>query len=129
MEFFTIGVYNSTEKEYFDKLIHLPPLFLGCDYVVRASGQSMARVISHGDAIGLVKLNNWFEFLPFGEVYAIVTRDDYRMIKIITEGKSDDTYTLISKPTEGKKDEFPPQQIKKDSVLSIFKVQVSSHLF
>ena len=105
------------------------PFFLGCDYVVRASGQSMARVISHGDAIGLVKLNNWFEFLPFGEVYAIVTRDDYRMIKIITKGESDDGYTLISKPTEDKKDEFPPQQIKKDSVLSIFKVQASSHLF
>lgn len=105
------------------------PFFKGCDYVVRASGQSMAKVIAHGDAVGLKKLNNWREFFPFGEVYAIVTTDDIRTIKVITKGETDETYTLISKPTESKKDEFPPQQIKRNSILSIFKVQASSHLF
>ncbi len=105
------------------------PFFRGCDYVVRASGQSMAKVIAHGDAIGLVELHNWREFFPFGEIYAIVTKDNYRMIKIITKGETDDTYTLISKPSYNKRDEFPPQQIKKDSILHLFKVQASSHLF
>jgi len=105
------------------------PFFKGCDYVVRASGQSMAKVIAHGDAVGLKKLNNWREFFPFGEVYAIVTNDDIRTIKVITKGETEDTYTLISKPTDSKKDEFPPQQIKRSSILSIFKVQASSHLF
>ena len=105
------------------------PFFKGCDYVVRASGQSMAKVICHGDAIGLVKVNNWQEFFPFGEIYAIVTIDNFRMIKVITKGDTDGFYTLISKPTDSKKDEFPPQQIKKTSILAIFKVQASSHLF
>lgn len=105
------------------------PFFKGCDYVVRASGQSMAKVISHGDAIGLIKVENWQDFFPFGEIYAIVTKDGFRMIKVITKGDFEDTYTLISKPTESKKDEFPPQQIKKSIILSIFKVQASSHLF
>lgn len=105
------------------------PFFKGCDYVVRASGQSMAKVICHGDAIGLVKINNWKEFFPFGEIYAIVTNDGFRMVKVITKGETDETYTLISKPSDSKKDEFPPQQIKKGSILSIFKVQASSHLY
>lgn len=105
------------------------PFFKGCDYVVRASGQSMAKVISHGDAIGLIKIENWRDFFPYGEIYAIVTVDGFRLIKIITKGETEDTYTLISKPTDSKKDEFPPQQIKKSSILSIFKVQASSHLF
>lgn len=105
------------------------PFFRGCDYVVRASGQSMAKLISHGDAIGLIKVNNWKDFFPFGEIYAIVTVDNFRMIKIITKGESDDYYTLISKPTDSKKEEFPPQQLKKSTILSIFKVQASSHLF
>ncbi|MDI6034025.1 helix-turn-helix transcriptional regulator [Flavobacterium sp. LB2P84] len=105
------------------------PFFRGCDCVVRNSGQSMAKLISHGDAIGLVKINNWMEFFPFGEVYAIVTDDGFRMVKIITEGKTDDTYTLVSKPTESKKEDFPPQQIKKSSISAIFRVQASSHLF
>lgn len=105
------------------------PFFIGCDMVVRNSGQSMAKLIAHGDAVGLVRIENWREFFPLGEVYAIVTRNNFRMIKIITEGKDDEHYTLLSKPTDSKKDEFPPQQIKKESILQIFKVQASSHLF
>lgn len=105
------------------------PFFKGCDYVVRNSGQSMAKLIAHGDAIGLVNINNWKEFFPFGEVYAIVTNDGFRMVKIITKGETEQTYTLISKPMDSKKDDFPPQQIKKTSIISIFKVQASSHLF
>jgi len=105
------------------------PFFKDCNYVVRASGQSMAKVIAHGDAIGLTKINNWQEFFPFGEIYAIVTKDNFRMIKVITKGETEDTYTLLSKPTDNKKNDFPPQQIRKDLILSIFKVQASSHLF
>jgi hypothetical protein len=36
--------------------------FKGCGYVVRASGQSMAKFICHGDAIGLIKVKNWKDF-------------------------------------------------------------------
>jgi DNA-binding XRE family transcriptional regulator len=105
------------------------PFFFGCDLVVRNSGQSMAKLICHGDAVGLVKINDWQDFFPLGEVYAIVTKNNFRMIKIITKGDDKNHYTLISKPTDSKKDEFPPQQIKIDSILHIFKVQASSHLF
>lgn len=122
-----VAVENYTQKEPNSYISH--PFFEGCDYVVRASGQSMAKVICHGDAIGLIKINNWTEFFPFGEIYAIVTNDNFRMIKVITKGETNDTFTLISKPTDSKKDEFPPQQIKKSNILSIFKVQASSHLF
>lgn len=121
-----VVVENNNQVEPTSYINH--PFFKGCDYVVRASGQSMAKVIAHGDAVGLKKLNNWREFFPFGEVYAIVT-DDIRTIKVITKGETEETYTLISKPTDSKKEEFPPQQIKKSSILSIFKVQASSHLF
>lgn len=122
-----ITVENNNQVEPTSYINH--PFFKGCDYVVRASGQSMAKVISHGDAIGLIKIENWKDFFPFGEIYAIVTNDNFRMIKVITKGETEDTYTLISKPTDSKKDDFPPQQIKKISISAIFKVQASSHLF
>lgn len=127
---FTAGflpLENNTQTKPDSYITH--PFFKGCDYVVRASGQSMAKVISHGDAIGLIKVENWHEFFPFGEIYAIVTKDGFRMIKVITKGEAEDYFTLISKPTESKKEEFPPQQIKKSLILAIFKVQASSHLF
>lgn len=122
-----VMVEKSNKKEPTSYINH--PFFDGCDYVVRASGQSMAKAIAHGDAIGLIKIKNWMDFLPFGEIYAIVTNDDFRMIKVITKGETEDCFTLISKPTFNKKDEFPPQQIKKSSILLVFKVQASSHLF
>jgi hypothetical protein len=105
------------------------PFFKNCDLVVRASGQSMAKLIKHGDAIGLTRIENWFEFIPMGEIYAIVTKNNFRMIKIITKGESEGNYTLISKPSESKKNEFPPQQIKKNLILHIYKVQASATLY
>lgn len=105
------------------------PFFKGCDFIVRASGQSMAKVIKHGDAIGLVKIDGWQDFIPLGEIYAIVTKNGFRMIKIITKGETKESYTLLSKPSDNKKEEFPPQQIDKNQILTIYKVQASSHLF
>lgn len=105
------------------------PFFSGCDFIVRASGQSMAKVIKHGDMIGLIQIETWREFIPMGEIYAIVTDNGFRMIKIITMGADKEHFTLISKPTDSKKDEFPDQEISKKNILSIFKVQASSHLF
>lgn len=105
------------------------PFFAGCDFVVRNSGQSMAKVIKHGDAIGLKKIANWQEFFPFGEVYAIVTKNDLRLIKVISKGETEECYTLKSKPTESKMEDFPDQQIKIKNIISIFKVQASSNLF
>jgi hypothetical protein len=105
------------------------PFFKDCDMVVRASGQSMAKLIKHGDAIGLSRIEDWMGFIPMGEIYAIVTKNNFRMVKIITKGETKDSFTIISKPSDSKKDEFPPQQINKNQILSIFKVQACAHLF
>lgn len=127
---FTAGfmdVTNNQQQQPDSYVTH--PFFAGCDYIVRASGQSMSKIIKHGDAIGLRKVDDWINFLPFGEVYAIVTKSGLRMVKIITAGSSDDTFTLISKPGDSKIDEFPPQEIKKELIKHVFKVHASSHLF
>lgn len=127
---FAAGFEDFTQSQAIQPTSYIQhPFFNGCDYVIRASGQSMAKVIKHGDAIGITKVEAWQEFLPFGEIYAVVTNDNFRMIKVITQGLKEDSYTLISKPTDNKKDDFPPQQIKKSHILSIFKVQAASYLF
>jgi len=105
------------------------PFFKNCEIVVRASGQSMSQVIKHGDIIGLIKIEDWKDFLLMGEIYAIVTVNNFRMIKIISKGETNDTFTLISKPAFAKKDEFPSQEINKNKILSIYKVQACAHLF
>ena len=42
-----LPVENNSQSTPDSYITH--PFFKGCDYVVRASGQSMAKVISHGD--------------------------------------------------------------------------------
>lgn len=41
--------------------------FNDADYWVNVTGKSMSPFISHGDLIAIKKINNWREFLPFGE--------------------------------------------------------------
>lgn len=105
------------------------PFFSSSEFVVRNSGQSMAKVIKHGDAIGMVHLKHWREFLAFGEIYALVLKDNRRLIKVITKGETPDTFTLLSKPMDNKKEEFPPQQIKKSFITNVFKVEAYSGKF
>ena len=118
---------NSQTTKPSSYIVH--PFFATSDFVVRNSGQSMAKVIKHGDAIGLKHLPNWQEFLAYGEIYAIVLADDRRLVKIITKGEDTDSFTLISKPSDNKKDEFPPQQIKKSLIRNVFRVEAASCLF
>lgn len=105
------------------------PFFSSSEFVVRNSGQSMAKVIKHGDAIGMIHLKHWQEFLAFGEIYALVLKDNRRLIKVITKGDTPDTFTLVSKPMDNKKEEFPPQQINKSFITNVFKVEAYSGKF
>lgn len=82
------------------------------------TGHSMEPEISHGDIIALRKINDW-SYIPFGEVYAIVTRNDMRTVKRLAKGSSEDTFTLI--PTN-KSPEYAPQEIKKSDILCMYEV-------
>lgn len=81
-----------------------------------ASGQSMAPEISNGDIIALQLVADP-SFLPFGDIYAIVTTNDMRTIKRL--GKSDlpDHYRLI--PTNPA---FEAQDIPMRMIRTVYKV-------
>ena len=74
--------------------------------------------INHGDIIALKKIEDK-SFLPLGEVYAIVTKNDMRTIKRLGAGKTDDFYTLIP---SNKSPEYSPQQLPVKMIRTIFQV-------
>lgn len=82
------------------------------------TGHSMEPEINHGDIIAL-KIIEDKSFLPFGEVYAIVTTNDMRTIKRLGPAKTPDCYLLV--PTN-KSPEYGVQEIPKDKILYIFQV-------
>lgn len=82
------------------------------------TGHSMEPEINHGDIIALRRIED-FSFLPLGEIYAIVTRNDMRTVKRLGSSPNPDCYTLI--PTN-KSPEYGTQEIAKDMIIAIFEV-------
>lgn len=92
--------------------------FVNATCLCNITGHSMEPEISHGDIIVLRKIEDW-SFLPLGEIYAIVTRNDMRTVKRIGVGSRKDTYKLIP---SNKSPEYSPQEIHKKDILQLYKV-------
>ena len=82
------------------------------------TGHSMEPEISHGDIIALRRVDDW-SFLPSGEIYAIVTRNNMRTVKRVCPGSTDDTYKLIPANKSG---DYTTQEIDKRDILAVFEV-------
>lgn len=87
------------------------------DFWCRASGDSMKPLISNGDIIALKVIPDWSEFLPMNEIYAIMTTNDLRTVKVIRKGPDNEHFTL-----HAINEEYEDQEIKKETITKVFKV-------
>lgn len=94
--------------------------FNDCDCWINVTGKSMGPLIAHGDIVGLKKVDNWKRFLLEGEIYAVITDNGFRTIKMIGAGPDKEHYTLIP---YNKSEEYKPQIIPKDVITHIFRVK------
>lgn len=114
---FDLMVNNqSTNPDYY---IDFAP-FNDVDFWVNVSGKSMGPLIAHGDIIGLKKVDDWKRFLLEGEIYAVVTDNGFRTIKMIGQGPDNDHYMLIPYNKGG---DYNPQPIPKDVITHVFRVK------
>ena len=82
------------------------------------TGHSMEPEINSGDIIALKEIED-FSFLPYGEIYAIITSNGMRTVKRIGPASSPDMYALI--PTN-KSPEYGVQEIPKEMIVRVFSV-------
>ena len=82
------------------------------------TGHSMEPEINNGDIIALRRIED-FSFLPLGEIYAIVTRNNMRTVKRLGPSNNPENYTLV--PTN-KSPEYGTQELPKNMILRIFEV-------
>lgn len=82
------------------------------------TGHSMEPEITSGDIIALKEIIDP-SFLPFGEIYAIITTNGMRTIKRIGPASSPDCYALI--PTN-KSPEYGVQEIQKNMIFKVYEV-------
>lgn len=82
------------------------------------TGHSMEPEITSGDIIALREVIDP-SFLPFGEIYAIITTNNMRTIKRIGPASSPENYSLI--PTN-KAPEYGIQEIPKNMIYKVYEV-------
>lgn len=87
------------------------------------TGHSMEPELNNGDFIAMKEMVSPIEYLPFGEIYGIVT-DDYRTVKRITSSDKPGFVHLI--PTN-KSPEFKPQDIPISMIRKVYAVLGSMH--
>lgn len=81
-----------------------------------ASGRSMEPEISNGDKIALQLIED-FSFLPYGEIYGIITTNGQRTIKRLGRASREGHYRLI--PTNKEYDE---QEIPVNKIARVYRV-------
>lgn len=87
------------------------------------TGHSMEPELNNGDFIAMKEMNDPIEYLPFGEIYGIVT-DSYRTIKRMRLSDKEGFVHLI--PTN-QSPEFKPQDIPISMVRKVYAVLGSMH--
>lgn len=107
-----IGVPSSENPAYLVRMPRYSKATLWCN----ASGHSMEPEISNGDIIALQRIED-FSFLPYGDVYGIITKNGMRTIKRLGRSEDKDCYRLI--PTNRAFDE---QDLPKSQILMVYRV-------
>lgn len=78
-------MYNDTPNVP-NKYVSVPG-YEKADFWCRTSGDSMQPVINGGDMIALKEVLDWQDFLPLNEVYAIITTNDLRTVKVVRKDR------------------------------------------
>lgn len=93
------------------------PAYNKADAWANITGHSMEPLISHGDIIALKKIEDWPNYILYGEVYGIIT-SEYRTVKKVRKSiKGEDYLRLV--PLNPDYDE---QDIHRSLVIGVFQI-------
>lgn len=104
------------------------PSFSGADFACVLTGNSMSRRIKNGSVIGLKKINEWWEYFPTNEIYAIVTKNGLRTVKIVKRSSESGYIDLIPDPLpEYNSPPYETETIRMEYIIGFY--QVVAHAF
>lgn len=106
-----------------DYYINFPPYNKEGVVWCNITGHSMEPELNNGDFIALKEMTDPIEYLPFGEIYGIIT-DNYRTVKRIRMSERKGFVRLI--PTN-KSPEYGEQEIPISMIRKVFAVLGSMH--
>lgn len=103
------------ESKYQPREITVPG-FSYCELAMNIWGDSMEPDFHSGE---IILMKSWNEnFIEYGHVYLIVTRNDHRMLKILYPGETDETIKCVSK-----NEFYPTIEISKNEIYKLYLVK------
>ncbi len=124
------GCFNSPEmfSQVKPSFVISSPSFAGADFACVLTGNSMSKRIKSGSVIGLKEIKEWWEYFPTNEIYAIVTKNGLRTVKIVKRSKKEGYIDLIPDPLpEFNNPSFEMETIRMNYVIGFY--QVIAHAF
>lgn len=118
---FTLVCNNqATSPDYY---INFEPFNIKNGMWCNVSGKSMEPEINNGDKICIKEVKDWQTFIPFGEIYGIVT-NEFRTVKRVGKSTTKGCIKLIpSNP------DYDPQDLPISQVIAIFQVVGAVKMF
>lgn len=95
------------------------PGYSECQYAINAFGDSMEPLIKAGQ---IILLSEWNEnFIDWGNIYLIITKSGYRVIKKLYPGEGNGRTSIICKSEN--EVNYPPFEIQMDDVYKFYLVK------
>ena len=99
------------------------PEFAKSEFACNLRGNSISNRIRSGAIIGLKEIFNWEIYFPTNELYAVITKNDLRTVKIVKWGKNTKYLELIPDPLpEFNNPPYESETIPVDFVTKMFQV-------
>lgn len=93
------------------------PWFTDCTLAFPFAGDSMYPRLQAGEILLCKELPNWRDYLPYGEIFVIIT-DSLRTVKYIKRAEDNNKYCLVSENPH-----YEPFEIDKSHILNILIVK------
>lgn len=76
------------------------PEFERCDFACNLVGKSISKIIPDNSIVGFRIIEDWKTYFPQNELYGIITKNDFRTVKLISKTKDGKTLILKPQPSE-----------------------------
>lgn len=131
--FYDVDFYSGFTQIFNDQTIQPSyyfylPEFHNAQLAIKNSGKSMSKELGSDDILGLRQIEDWREYFPQGEIYAVVTSNDLRTIKKVRRNEDNTKLVLIPKPIDEDKFDYPEyEEIPIKMVVALFQVVASTN--
>ncbi len=112
-------VFSNVKPDFFIN----NPEFQRSDFACNLVGKSISAIIPDGAVVGFKIIDDWRTYFPENELYGIITKNEFRTVKLIRRNREKKTLILKPAPSNDYAERFSTEEeIPEDYVIKFFQV-------